>query len=180
MYSRGMEDPRYPIGKFSFEKMVTDEGRRAFIGQIASLPADLREAVGGLTADRLDVPYREGGWCARQIVHHLADSHMNSFIRFKLALTEQSPKIKPYDQDAWAATVDSLKADIGQSLSIMDGLHARFAALLESLSPADFQKTFTHPERGLLTLEYNLQMYAWHGRHHTAQIVALRTRMGWV
>ncbi len=174
-----MEETKYPLGRFAFDAGLPHERRREMIRGIAALPAELARSVAGLSPDRLDTPYREGGWTPRQIVHHIADSHMNAFIRCKLALTEEAPVIKPYNQDAWAATRDSLGAPVELSLAIVEGLHARWAALLESLSPADFQRAFTHPERGLLTVDYNAQLYSWHGRHHTAQIVSLRARKGW-
>jgi uncharacterized damage-inducible protein DinB len=174
-----MEESKYPIGRFAFDAGLSEEKRREMIRGIAALPAELARSIAGLSADRLDTPYRVGGWSPRQIVHHIADSHMNAFIRCKLALTEDAPAIKAYNQDTWALTRDALAAPPELSLSIVEGLHARWAALLESLSLADFQRTFTHPERGLLTLDFNVQLYCWHGRHHTAQIIALRTRKGW-
>ena len=128
---------------------------------------------------QLDTPYRDGGWTIRQVVHHLADSHANSYVRFKLALTEQWPTIKPYDEAAWAELADSRKLPVEPSLQMIAGLHARWVALLESLSEEDFQRGFTHPERGRMTLATNLALYAWHSRHHTAHISGLRARMGW-
>ena len=178
-YSPPMETNRYPIGKFTFDANATPEKRSACINDIRELPAQLRRALDGLTAAQLDTPYREGGWCPRQIAHHIADSHMNAFIRFKLCLTESTPTIKPYAQDAWAKLPDVLGIDVACSLSLLEGLHARFAALLSSLSAADFQKTFLHPENGPTTLERTLQIYAWHGKHHTAQIMGLRKARGW-
>ena len=174
-----MEDPRYPIGKFSFDKDATAEKRSAWIRDIAQAPAALRKATAGLTAAQLDTPYREGGWTVRQVVHHLADSHMNSFARFKLALTENAPQIKPYSQDAWVTLADVKGMDIAPSLAIIDGLHARWATLLSSLTAADFSRTFMHPENGPTVLDRALQIYAWHGKHHTAQITKLRERSGW-
>lgn len=174
-----METIQYPIGRFRFDPDVTPEKRAACIRAIAELPEKLRRAVSGLGAQQLDTPYREGGWSPRQIAHHLADSHMNAYCRFKLALTEHNPTIKPYDQDAWAATADSSRADVQLSLQLVAGLHGRWAALLSSLGPADFARTFQHPESGTRTLENTLQMYAWHGLHHVAQIEALRDRRGW-
>jgi hypothetical protein len=174
-----MDEIRYPLGKFAYDAAITEEKRREVIRGIAEMPAALRRAVQGLGKAELDTPYREGGWTPRQIVHHLADSHMNAFIRIKLALTEERPSIKPYNQETWALTTDSLAADPALSLALLDGLHARWAALLSALTAVELQRTFTHPERGLLTVDYNLQMYGWHGRHHTAQITALRARKGW-
>src|SRR5271157_2121252 len=164
-YSHGMENLQYPVGKFHFDADVTPEKRNDCIREIAELPQKVRRAVSGLTPAQLHTPYREGGWTVRQVVHHLADSHMNSYIRFKLALTEDNPQIKPYDQDAWAATADAAAADIALSLSLLEGLHGRWAALLTSLAPADFARTFRHPESGLQTLDRALQTYAWHCRH---------------
>ena len=173
-----MEDPRYPIGKFVPERDPTPEKRAAMIRDITAMPAGLRAAVNGLTPAQLDTPYRDGGWTVRQLVHHVADSHMNSFVRFKLALTEEKPQIKPYDQDAWVTLPDA-HGDITSSLAILDGLHARWAALLLSLKGSDFSKTFLHPENGPTTLDRALQIYAWHGKHHTAHVTALRSREGW-
>jgi hypothetical protein len=174
-----MEDLRYPVGKFSFDKDVTPEKRSACMRDIADLPRHARRAVAGLSPAQLDTPYREGGWTVRQVVHHIADSHMNAFVRFKLALTEDNPQIKPYDQDAWAATADVVGTDVALSLSLLDGLHGRFTALLSSLAPADFGRSFLHPENGPTTLDRTLQIYAWHCRHHVAQILGLRERSGW-
>src|SRR5271169_2821173 len=174
-----MEDLRYPIGKFSHDPESTAPKRAAWMRDIAELPVHVRNAVAGLSPAQLDTPYRDGGWTVRQVVHHLADSHMNAFIRFKLALTEDGPQIKPYDQDAWAATADSVSADIALSLTLLEGMHGRWAALLSSLAPADFARTFQHPESGLQTLDRTLQTYAWHCRHHVAHITGLRERSGW-
>jgi hypothetical protein len=174
-----MDDPRYPIGKFVFDKDATPEKRAAWIREIAQLPDLLRKATAGLTAAQIDTPYREGGWTVRQVVHHLADSHMNSFIRSKLALTEEVPTIKPYDQKVWATLPDVVGVDIGSSLAIIEGLHARYVALFSSMRPEDFNRTFMHPENGPTTLDRNLQIYAWHGKHHAAHITSLRTRSGW-
>jgi hypothetical protein len=173
------DDPRYPIGKAVIEKDVTTEKRAAWTAEIAALPLALRRAVQGLSQEQLDTPYRDGGWNTRQIVHHLADAHMNTLVRLKLCLTEREPTIKPFDQDAWALTADVLKVEPHVSLGILDGVHARIAALLGSLQPADFGRTFRHPERGLMDVDHTLQLYAWHGRHHLAQIAALRKRQDW-
>jgi len=174
-----MEKLRYPVGKFSFDAEVSPEKRRAWIREIERLPAELRRAVSGLSPRQLDTPYREGGWTVRQLAHHLADSHMNSFIRFKLALTEPTPTIKPYDQDLWATTADVTGADVEPSLALLDGLHARWARLLSSLSAADYARQLNHPENGVQTLDRVLQLYAWHCRHHVAHIDSLRQREGW-
>jgi hypothetical protein len=174
-----MEDLRYPIGRFSFDTKPTQEKRIGWIREIAQAPELIRKATIGLTQAQIDTPYREGGWTVRQVVHHLADSHMNSFVRTKLALTEEVPTIKPYDQNAWATTADVKGVDIALSLSLLEGLHARFVALLSSMRPEDFARTFVHPENGPTTLERQLQIYAWHGKHHTAHISSLRARNGW-
>jgi uncharacterized damage-inducible protein DinB len=174
-----MEDIRYPLGTFALDKEPTASKRAAWISDIADMPAHLKRAVCGLSQAQLDTPYRDGGWTPRQIVHHLADSHMNSFTRFKLALTEPTPQIKPFDQDAWAKLPDVLHADISSSLALVTGLHERLVILLNSLTEKDFAITFLHPENGLMTLDRTLQTYAWHSRHHVAQITALRDRMGW-
>ena len=171
-------DLRYPSGKFQRVENATEAQRRAFIAAIAETPARLREAVAGLNEQQLDTPYRPGGWTVRQVVHHLPDSHLNSFVRFKLALTENEPSIKPYDEARWAELADS-KSPIEPSLLLLDSLHRRWIVLLNSLSPSDWSRTFRHPERGLMTLADNLQLYAWHGRHHVAHIAALRERNGW-
>jgi uncharacterized damage-inducible protein DinB len=173
-----MDDPRFPIGKFSFDPDATTEKRAGWIRDIAAAPAGLRKAVAGLTPAQLDTRYRDGGWTVRQVVHHVADSHMNCFIRFKLALTEETPQIKPYHQDLWVTLADA-QGDVGASLAIIEGLHARWTDLLLSLKPADFGKAFMHPENGPTTLDRALQIYSWHGKHHTAHITALRGRSGW-
>jgi hypothetical protein len=172
-------DNQYPIGRFSFDKDSSPEKRVVWIRNIAELPGKLRQAVRGLSATQLDTPYREGGWTVRQVVHHLADSHMNSFVRFKLALTESSPTIKPYDQAAWAETPDARGVDIAVSLSLLEGLHARLSILLSAMTAADFARTFNHPENGLMTLDRNLQTYSWHSLHHVAHITTLRKTRGW-
>jgi uncharacterized damage-inducible protein DinB len=172
-------DPRYPVGRFQPPAAVSAEDRVRFINDIEQLPARLREAIAGLSPAQLDTPYREGGWTARQVIHHLADSHINSFVRFKLALTENAPTIKPYNEAAWAETADARTMPLEPSLSLIDGLHTRWTVLLRSLSESDYQRQFTHPDRGLMKLDVNLALYAWHGRHHTAHITGLRQRMGW-
>lgn len=169
-----MEKLRYPIGKFIFDSEITPQKRTAWIHDIESLPRELRRAVFGLSAEQLDTPYRDGGWTVRQLAHHIADSHMNAFIRWKLALTETNPTIKPYNQDEWATTGDVTGFDVEASLVLLDGLHSRWARLLASLSPSDFQRTFNHPESGKQTLDRQLQLYAWHGRHHVAHIVLVK------
>ncbi len=174
-----MTDLRYPIGQPSLRDGLTDQERRKLIDEIAAAPGKLRLAVAGLSSEQLDTPYRPGGWTVRQVVHHLADSHLNSLVRFRLALTESEPTIKPYDQARWAELDDARTAPLDLSLALLEALHGRWALLLRSLGPADFDRTFRHPELGLMTLDKNLQLYAWHGRHHIAHITSLRARMGW-
>jgi hypothetical protein len=169
----------YPIGKFAYHANPGDADRAAFIADFRELPARLRAALSGLDRERLDTPYRDGGWTVRQVVHHLADSHMNAFVRCKLVLTEENPRIKPYNQDAWAALPDGKTAEIEASLSIIEGMHARLTLLLEGLAPSDWARSMDHPERGLIGLDYTLQLYAWHCRHHVAHITGLRRRKGW-
>jgi len=173
-----MSDPRYPIGPFSFAGPVDETPRKQFIADIEQAPAALRAAVKGLSPQQVETPYRDGGWTVRQVVHHFADSHANSYVRFKLALTEDWPTIRPYDEAAWARLPDSRMA-IDPSLDFVDGLHARFVGLLEAMTEADFQRGFNHPERGRVTLAHNLAIYDWHSRHHVAHIANLRERMGW-
>lgn len=175
-----MSDLRYPIGKFKVENKVTDVERLKFIEDIAGTPAKLRAAVAGLSAEQLDTPYRLGGWTVRQVVHHLPDSHLHSYIRFKLALTEEEPTIKTYEQERWAELEDARTAPIDISLALLDSLHQRWTLLLRSLKPKDLARTFKHPELGVLSLDTNLALYAWHGRHHVAHITSLRERMNWL
>jgi uncharacterized damage-inducible protein DinB len=168
-------DLRYPIGEFQPVDNITDIQRRALIDAIAETPKKLKAAIAGLDERQLDTPYRPGGWTVRQVVHHLPDSHMNSYVRFKLALTEDEPTIKPYDEARWAELADA-KAPVELSLLLLENLHKRWVLLLNSFAPSDWQRKFRHPERGTVTLENNLQLYAWHGLHHVAQITGLRQR----
>lgn len=170
---------QYPVGKFERPEKLTGEQRRACIATIAETPARLKAAVVGLNATQLDTPYRPGGWTVRQVVHHIPDSHMNSYVRFRLALTETEPTIKPYDEALWAELADAKTAPVEPSLALLENLHARWVLLLRSLSDADWTRTFRHPELGLMTLEQNLALYDWHGRHHVAHITSLRERQGW-
>lgn len=172
-------DPRFPVGKFAWPETVSEEDRQKLIAQIEEMPAKLRAAVQGLSEAQLDTPYREGGWTVRQVAHHLADSHMNAFIRFKLALTEDEPTIKPYEQQKWAELPDGKTAPIEVSLVLLDSLHRRWVMLIKSIKPEDFARTFRHPELGLVTLERNLALYAWHSRHHVAHVTSMRERMAW-
>jgi uncharacterized damage-inducible protein DinB len=174
-----MSDLRYPIGKFAPKPELTDAERSALIQQIAEVPAKLREAVKNLAQEQLDTPYRPGGWTVRQVVHHLPDSHLNSYVRFKLGATEHQPTIKPYEEKLWAELVDAKSSPIDPSLTLLESLHYRWVIFLRSLSAADFHKTIIHPENGLMDLDRLLQLYAWHGRHHVAHITALRERMSW-
>ena len=172
-------DLRYPLGKFSFPDRVTADDRSKFIAQIAEAPVLLRAAVAGLSDARLDTPYRPGGWTVRQVVHHVPDSHLNSYLRFKLALTEDEPTIKPYQEDRWAELSDGRTGPVEVSLQLLENLHARWVTLLGSLSEAEWKRTFRHPELGPVSLEKNAALYAWHGRHHVAHISALKDRLGW-
>ena len=174
-----MADSSYPIGKFSFPQSSTGEQRQQWIRDIGAAPALLRAAVSGLNETQLDTPYRPGGWTVRQVVHHVPESHMNSYIRFKLALTEDVPVIKPYDEALWAKLPDTAAAPIGASLALFEALHLRWLALLHGMSDSDFNRAFRHPELGLVRLDQNLALYAWHGQHHVAHITSLRERMGW-
>lgn len=172
-------DLRYPVGRFEAPASISKADRAQFIEEIERLPERLRTSVSGLDDAQLDTPYRPGGWTVRQVVHHLADSHMNSFVRFKLALTEESPTIKPYDEAAWADTADARELAVDSSLALIEGLHRRWAVLLRSLDEAQYQRTFRHPERGVMRLDVTLAMYAWHCRHHVAHVTRLRERMEW-
>jgi hypothetical protein len=168
----------FPVGRFNRTAPVTPDMRAPAIDDIAALPRKLRAAVDDLTGAQLDTPYRPGGWTVRQLVHHVADSHMNGYIRLKLAITEASPTIKPYDQDRWAQLPDST-LPIEPSLGVIDGVHARWTAVWRSLDAGQFGSTFIHPELGPLSVETHLHLYAWHSRHHVAHITSLRARSGW-
>lgn len=174
-----LERLRFPVGRFRPRPNISAHERDALIEQIAALPAQLRAAVSGLTDDQLDTRYRAGGWTVRQVVHHVPDSHVNSYVRFKLALTEDEPPIKGYDEAAWAELPDARTADVNISLALLEALHHRWTILLRSLADEQFARAFQHPELGLVTLETNLQLYAWHGRHHLAHVTVLRERMAW-
>jgi hypothetical protein len=166
-------DLQYPVGTFQWPGSLTGGERKALIDEIEATPGKVRSAVAGLSDAQLDTPYRPGGWTPRQVVHHMADSHMNSYIRTKLALTESGPAIKPYDQDRWVMLPDSA-LPVEVSLKILDGLHRRWVVLLRALSEEDFARTFVHPELGPMILDKNIALYAWHGRHHTAHILSVR------
>jgi hypothetical protein len=170
---------KYPVGDFKRPEEVTEDQRRAYMRTIEETPAQLRAAVAGLSEAQLDTPYRPGGWTVRQVVHHMADSHMNSYVRFRLAMTEDEPTIKTYDEARWAELSDAKSAPIEPSLALMDNLHARWVMMMRAFTPKDWTRTFRHPERGLMALEQNLALYDWHGRHHVAHITELRKREGW-
>jgi hypothetical protein len=174
-----MTDPRYPIGKFHYEGPPTTEQQQKYLAEIEQAPANLRAAVKGLSDQQLNTPYRPEGWTVRQVTHHVPDSHLNAYIRFKLALTEDEPTIKPYAEDRWAQLADTQATPVEVSLAMLDSLHDRWVRLLRSLKPEDWKRTFRHPELGLVSLEKNLAIYAWHGRHHVAHITTLRERNGW-
>lgn len=172
------DDLRYPIGRFDATAPITLPMRAQAVSAIAKLSAEMQAAVAGLSDEQLDTPYRPGGWTVRQVVHHVVDSHVNAYIRTKVCLTENEPTIKPYDQDSWALLPDS-RLPVIVSLSMLDGVHARWTALWNSMAPEQFGRVFRHPEIGPVTLDGQLQMYAWHSRHHVAHITALRQREGW-
>ena len=172
-------DLRYPIGEFKYEAPLTDAERQGCLAIIEETPARMRAAVAGLNEEQLDTAYRPEGWTVRQVVHHVPESHLNSYIRFKLALTEDEPTIKPYYEDRWAQLEDASEAPIALSLDLLDALHGRWIWFLRSLKPEDFQRTFRHPDLGIVSLDKNVALYAWHGPHHVAQITSLRERMGW-
>ncbi len=172
-------DPRYPVGKFSPPQgPVPAEERAQLLNQVAEAPAKLRAAIKGLNETQLDTPYRDGGWSSRQVVHHVADSHMNAFIRFKLGITEDNPTIKPYPEHLWADLADQ-KLPIDVSLPIVDNVHQRWVTVLRSMKETDWARTFQHPELGVQRLDRSLALYAWHGRHHVAHITSLREQKGW-
>ena len=172
-------DLRFPIGKLNRKSQLSDGERRVAIDAIAAAPRELRQAVTGLTAAQLDTPYRPGGWTVRQLVHHVADSHMNAYGRFRLAFTEQNPTIKPYDEAKWAELDDARTMPIDISLTLLDAMHGRLVTLLRSAPDSAFERTLSHPENGPMTVDSLLSVYSWHGRHHTAHVTALRDRMKW-
>lgn len=172
-------DLRYPIGRLERRPSLSLDERRQAIDAIAEAPARLRAAVSGLTDAQLDTPYRPGGWTVRQLVHHVADSHMNASTRVRLALTESNPTIKPYDEAAWAELADARTLPVALSLGLLEALHERLVYLLRATPAEVFARTLIHPENGPMTLDALLSTYSWHGRHHTAHVTALRERMGW-
>ena len=174
-----MTDLRYPIGKFHFDRPFSETQKQKCLTDVAQAPANLRAAVKGLTDAQLDTPYRPQGWTVRQVAHHVPDSHLNAYVRFKLALTEEAPTIKPYFEDRWAQLADTKATPVEVSLTLLECLHDRWVRLLRSLAAQDWKRTFRHPEMGEMTLEKTLALYAWHGRHHVAHVTSLRERNGW-
>lgn len=172
-------DLRYPTGRLQLPEQFDAAWRRAAIDVIAQTPARLAAAVAGWDEARLGTPYRPGGWTVRQLVHHVADSHVNAYVRFKLALTESSPTIKAYDEAAWAELEDTRRVPVDVSLTLLASVHARWVALLQSMTEADFQRTLVHPENGVRSLDQMLATYAWHGPHHLAHVTRLAEREGW-
>lgn len=170
---------KYPIGKFSFQSDIAPSGINECKKALEELPKKLREAVQSLNDQQLDTPYREGGWTVRQVVHHIADSHLNSYIRFKLALTEDHPTIKPYDENAWVKLKDS-EMPVDVSLQLLESVHQRMMVVLNNLQPGDLERKVFHPEsKRDMSVSFLLQLYAWHGKHHTAHVTSLRKRMNW-
>ena len=174
-----MTDLRFPTGKFTYNGPLTEEQMRTSLNQISETPTKLRAAIKGLTEAQIDTPYRPGGWTVRQVIHHVPDSHLNAYVRFKLALTEDEPTIKPYAEARWAELSDTKSTPVEVSLTLLESLHDRWVRLLRSLTPEDWKRTFRHPEMGPMTLEKTLALYAWHGNHHVAHVTALRERNGW-
>ena len=170
---------RFPIGRFQRREHFTDAERRALIERLAAQPATFRSVVEGLSESQLDTPYRDGGWTVRQLVHHVADSHINAYLRVKLALTENEPTVKPYDQDAWVQLADITTVPPAVSLALFEGVHARLVAVLHAMSSSDFRRRLMHPENGPMTIDDVVNMYTWHGDHHIAHVTGLRDRMGW-
>jgi uncharacterized damage-inducible protein DinB len=173
------EDLRYPVGTFRFPENVSASDVETFLTQIEETPKRLREAVSGLDDEQLDTPYRPDGWTVRQVVHHVADSHLNSYSRFKFAVAEDVPTIKAYDEARWAEFEDARTGPTEPSLALLEALHDRWVRFLRSLTPEERKRTFRHPELGIVSVEQNIALYAWHGRHHVAHITRLRDRQGW-
>ncbi|GJM30302.1 MAG: putative metal-dependent hydrolase YfiT [Cyclobacteriaceae bacterium] len=171
---------KYPIGKFKAPYRVTTQDRERYIMDLEKLPGKLRTGVESLTEAQLDVPYRKHGWTVRQVVHHLSDSHLNSYIRFKLSLTENQPIIKSYDEKAWAELPDSQQGPVEFSLDLLESIHRRWVYLLRNMKESDWKKSFRHPETNkVIPLDLNLSLYSWHGKHHLAHIESLISRQGW-
>jgi uncharacterized damage-inducible protein DinB len=174
-----MTDPQYPIGKFVLDPDATPEKRKRWIEEVAAAPAIFRKAVAHLKDAQLDTPYREGGWTLRQVIHHMSDSHLHTLVRFRVALTEDQPAITGYDPAKWGELPDAKTGPVDVSLALLDAIHARWILLLKSMTPADFARAFRRPDGQVVTLDRALQLYAWHGKHHAAQITGLRQRMQW-
>ncbi len=174
-----MEALRFPIGRFELDPQPTRAKHKGWIDQIGRVPGELRALVQDLSERQLDTPYRPDGWTVRQVVHHLADSHLNAYVRTKLALTEEEPTIKPYDEAAWAELPDGSTSPIESSMSLLEALHARWVAALRALDEDAFKRTLNHPEHGVITIGWIVQSYAWHGQHHIAHVNTLRDKMGW-
>lgn len=172
-------DPGFPLGPLPSRIAVSAEDRKRWIDEIEATPSQLRAAVTGFSDEQLDTRYRDGGWTVRQVLHHVPDSHMNAFIRMKLALTETDPLIKPYDEGGWALLGDVAATPIETSLALLENLHSRWVILLRGMDGDQWTRCFVHPAMGKITLEYALAIYAWHGRHHTAHVTELRKRKGW-
>jgi len=173
-----MEDPRFPIGKWQRRDVLTPAERSAAVDAIAATPARLREAVAGLSGAQLDTPYRDGGWTLRQVVHHLPDSHLNSYCRYKLALTEERPLVRGYDEARWAELNDARDTPVEVSLALLESLHARWVTILRGMTEADFARVLQHPDNGEMTLDMMTSLYAWHGAHHVAHVTSTRERLG--
>lgn len=174
-----LENLKYPTGRFAPPENYDTDGRDNFIKDLANLPGQLKQETYGLSEEQINTPYRENGWTVRQLIHHIADSHMNSYARFKLGLTENKPTIKPYDQDAWVNS-DDIQLPISVSLDIINGVHQRLVALLNGVTEEGFNRTVVHPEQGKeISIDYLLAMYAWHSKHHLRHITALKERNGW-
>jgi hypothetical protein len=173
------DDLRYPIGRFQRPASLSPGERAAAVAALAEAPASLREGVAGLDAGQLDTPYRPGGWTVRQLVHHIPDSHLNAYVRCKLALTEDAPTIRPYDEAAWAELTEAKSAPVEPSLALLAALHERWVLALHGIDAAGWERPLIHPELGRQTLQQLVALYVWHGRHHIAHITALRHRQGW-
>jgi len=173
------DDPRYPVGPFVPKPSLTRVERQALLDDIDACPAKMRAAVEGLNESQLETPYRDGGWTVRQVVHHVPDSHLNAYTRLKLALTEENPTIRPYEEAAWAQLADVRDTPIETSLTLLETLHKRWMTLWRAMSDDDFKRPLIHPDHGQEDLDWLLQMYGWHSRHHVAHITSLRERNGW-
>jgi uncharacterized damage-inducible protein DinB len=174
-----MADPQHPIGKFTFDPDVTPAKRQRWVEEVVAAPGLFRQAVARLTDAQLDTTYRDGGWTVRQVIHHMADSHLHTLVRFRMALTEDEPAIPGYDPAKWGALPDARTGPVETSLALLEALHGRWVLLLNAMTPPDFARTFRRPDGQVVTLDRALQTYAWHGKHHAAQITGLRERMGW-